>query len=138
MSCVLRAYGAEFDVDAFLRSSGLSPLIVYRRGEPRSSTGRPQRVEERSGINLSASAREFSDLRGQIEDAVQFLTDNGSEIRRLRRFPGVEGLVLDFPVEDRNAFVVTNEFPAKLLLLLGNLDIDLALSTYPAQEEQGA
>lgn len=138
MSCVLRASGTEFDVDAFLRNSDLRPLIVHRRGTPRFASTSPTNCPEaRSGMNLSVSTREFSDLTGQIEDAIAFLSNNDKELRRLRGFPGVEGLLLDFPVEDRDVAAQCDTFPAQLLLILGNLNIDLAISRYPAPEGTG-
>lgn len=135
MSCVLRATGTDFDVDAFLEKSELKPLIVHHRGQPRFAVPNTAcRPEERSGMNLSVSTRAFSDLIGQIEDAIQFLSTNHDELRRLREFHGVEQMLLDFPLEDRDAMVQRDTFPARLLLLLGTLKIDLAISRYPAQE----
>jgi hypothetical protein len=83
MSCVLRVSGRDFDVDSFLNESALKPLVVSHRGE-QLYTG--SRVEEQSGMNLSVSEREFSDLPGQIEDAVRFLKQNAKELGRLRDF----------------------------------------------------
>jgi hypothetical protein len=84
-------------------------------------------------MNVSVSTREFSDLRGQIEDAVGFLSDNKEEMRRLRDFPGLEGMDLDFPVEDRDSVRQSDAFPPQLLSLLGDLRIGLVVSRYPAQ-----
>ena len=72
MSCVLRATGLEFDVDSFMNSSTLKPIIVYHRGKPRFPDSKAE-TEQKSGMNLSVSVREFSDLPGQIEDAIRFL-----------------------------------------------------------------
>ncbi|SRR5258708_1071359 len=65
MSCVLRAYGANFDVDFFLKDSLLKPLIVYHCGEPRFPNS-SRRLDEVSGMNVSVSTCEFSDLRGRL------------------------------------------------------------------------
>jgi len=82
-------------------------------------------------MNVSVSVREFSDLPRQIEDAVRFLSNNSDELKRLRNFPGVERLELDFPVEDRDVAVQSDLFPARLLLLMGDLRIGLTVSHYP-------
>jgi hypothetical protein len=82
-------------------------------------------------MDVSVSVREFSDLSGQIEDAVHFLSENTIELTRLRDFAGVERLELDFPVEDRDAAVQRDFFPAALLSLMGGLQIGMVVSRYP-------
>jgi hypothetical protein len=133
MSCVIRAYGKDFDVDAFLKHSTLVPLVVARRGEGRAPNSRNPalRRHEQSGVNISVSTREFSDLEGQIEDAMRFLSANESELHRLRDSPGLEGISLDFPIEERDVIFQSDTFPARLLSLLGDLDIALVVSRYP-------
>src|ERR1700684_203026 len=133
MSCVLRASGTNFEVDEFLKTSSLDALTVFHRGEVQSrGSVMTQRRTEQSGMNVSVSTREFSDLRGQIEDAVEFLSENEKELRRLRDFPGLERMDLDFPVEDRDVVYQRDAFPHKLLSLLGGLGIGLIVSRYPA------
>jgi len=85
-------------------------------------------------MNLSLSARDFSDLGGQVQDAIQFLSDNNSELRRLRAYSEVEGMIVDFPVVAPDVLVHTSEFPARLLFVLGDLNIDLAISAYVKSE----
>src|SRR5579864_2431894 len=103
MSCVLRASGADFQVDDFLRESSLKALVVVHRGEARApKSGFAGARHESSGMNIGVSTREFSDLSGQIEDAIQFLSKNNKELRRLHDLSGVESIELDFPVEDRD------------------------------------
>jgi hypothetical protein len=118
MSCVLRARGTNFDVDSFLKESSLEALIVFHRGELQFPTSTvPQRKIECSGMNLSVSTREFLDLKGQIEDAVRFLSGNEEELKRLRGFPGVEQVELDFPIEEREVVFQSDAFPPHLLSL---------------------
>lgn len=131
MSCVLRATGSNFDVDSFLNGSTLKPLIIYHRGQTRFQDLKTQ-PDNQSGMNVSVSNREFSDLMGQIEDAIQFLSENANELRRLRSFAGVERLVMDFPIENREVAVQSDYFPAPLLSLMGELQINLIVSHYPA------
>ena len=136
MSCVLRASGANFDVDSFLKDSSLQPLAVFRRGEvhfPNSVVAQP--TSKYSGMNISVSTREFSDLKGQIEDAVGFLSENGEELKRLRDSPGLERMDLDFPIEVRDVVFQSDAFPPPLLSLLGGLRIGLIISRYPAHAE---
>jgi hypothetical protein len=129
---VLRATGKNFDVDEFLKTSSLDALTAFHRGEVRFPTSSVTRKSEYSGMNVSVSTREFSDLRGQIEDAISFLSKNDQELKRLRDFPGLEGMDLDFPIEDRDMVYQCDAFPHRLLLLLGELHIGLVISRYPA------
>ena len=77
MSCVLRAAGEGFNVDPFLKDSTLKPLIVHNRDEPSFSGLKPAaRLNEVAGMNVNVSVREFSDLAGQVEDAINFLLAN--------------------------------------------------------------
>jgi len=133
MSCVLRASGTNFDVDEFLKTSSLDALTVFHRGEAqrRGSVATQHRTSQ-AGMSVHVSQREFSDLRGQIEDAVKFLEDNDQELKRLRDFPGLERMDLDFPVEDRDVVFQSDAFPPRLLSLLGALRIGLVVSRHPA------
>lgn len=130
MSCVLRVSGCSFDVDSFLSRSSFEPLIIFRRGQRRfQSSAIP--AEEESGINVSVSEREFSDLQGQVTDAIRFLSENASELTRLRSLDGVEQMALDFPIQSRDVAVQRDYFPAALLALICELQIALIVSKYP-------
>jgi hypothetical protein len=131
MSCVLQATGKTFDVDEFLKNSSLDALTAFHRGAAQSPTSSTRRSDS-SGIKVSVSTRESSDLRGQVKDAVGFLIDNKQELSRLRDFPGVERIDLDFQVEDREMVFQSDAFPPGLLSLLGELRIGLVISRFPA------
>jgi hypothetical protein len=98
---VLRVSGADFDVDTFLNGSSLDALTVFRRGELQFTGSKI--VSQYSGMNISVSTREFSDLKGQIEDAVRFLSKPEEELRRLRDSHGLDRMDLDFAIEEREA-----------------------------------
>ncbi|MFY9792929.1 MAG: hypothetical protein WA474_09630 [Candidatus Sulfotelmatobacter sp.] len=132
MSCVLRASGTNFDVDEFLKTSSLDALTAFHRGELQSPSSSVTRKSDCSGMNVSVSTREVSDLRGQIEDAIEFLSKNDRELKRLRDFTGLQRVDLDFPIEDRDVVYQRDAFPHKLLSLLGRLRIGLIVSRYPA------
>jgi hypothetical protein len=53
MSCVLRASGADFDVDEFLAASPLKALKVVRRGHERTQGVRRRVRHETSGMKLA-------------------------------------------------------------------------------------
>lgn len=137
--CVLRVYGTQLDVDALVETSTLSPCRTYRRGEPRLSTKPEGPRSATSGVNISVSDASWRDLRGQVADAERFLRDHREEISKLRVFPGVEGLTLDFPVELRigkNVWAQCDRFPASLVAIAGELGLSLELSIYPPAREE--
>jgi len=90
--------------------------------------------DDESGMNVSVSDREFTDLTGQIDDAMRFLNDHLEELKRLREFPGLERLVLDFPVADRDVMIQSERFPVDLISLISELKIELVVSRYPGQD----
>lgn len=130
MSCVLRATGSDFAVDTFLATSKLSSCHVFHKGEPKSKTKSEGQRNQSSGFNAGVSTADFSDLPGQIEEALWFLQNNESELKQLAEYSGVETVQLDFPVDQKDVAIQNNIFPPKLLLLCGQLGIELNLSLY--------
>jgi hypothetical protein len=133
--CTLRASGADFDVEAFLVDSSIEVSSIYRRGEVRLTTRPDGPRNDCSGFNAPVSEREWDDLEGQIQDAEAYLSQNEAEIRRLREFPGVDGIELDFPIDLRigsNDIVVQSDrLPPGLLLAAGTLGMEICISIYP-------
>jgi hypothetical protein len=131
MSCVLRARGTSFDVEKFLASSTLKPLTVWRAGNSQSPRSTPQST---SGFHVAASDADFDNPKQQIADTIQFVRANGAELRRLAKFPGVEGVEFDFGIADRDVPAQSDRFSPELLRALGDLNATLAITRYPAKE----
>lgn len=134
MSCLLRVAGRTLDVDAYLaRPARLSPIAVFRRGEPRFRLTQPKgQRHQRSGLNVVVSEKEFDDFAGQVKDALRFLAAKAASIRALVRREGVETASLDFGIERRpDALVQVDTFPAELALRAGRLGLSLQVSHYP-------
>jgi hypothetical protein len=134
MSCLLRIAGRTLDVDAYLaRPARLSPVAVFRRGEPRFRLTDPKgQRHQRSGLNVVVSRKGDHDLAGQVKDALRFLAAQGGTIRALVRRKGVETAALDFGIERRaDALVQVDSFPADLVFQAGKLGLALQLSHYP-------
>lgn len=128
MSAVLRADGAEFDVERFCAGSGLTPDRVYRRGVPDRPGGR---VPERSGLSVLVSDAPFHDFPGQVREAVGFLSEHAGEVARLVAFPGVEGVYLDFGLAWREVAAQPDRLPPELVRAAGSLGLGIDLSHYP-------
>lgn len=135
--CVLRATGISFAVDEFLAASTLTPIAVFRRGQPQWAQAPPgSRIPNESGFNAIASEADFSNLQGQVADAVRFVEQNQHELTRLVAFPGVERVSLDFVIEERDVAAQSECFPPNLLRMVGNLGIWLDLTLFPCPEPQ--
>jgi hypothetical protein len=132
MSTILRAYGIDFCLDAFLCGCMLPVCKTFKRGErvfPRSQ--RNFRRSEQSGVHIVASDGDFDDLQGQIAEAIEFLQNHTDQLKRLSGGPGIESLTLDFGIHRRNAIVQCDRFPPEVLKLAGGLGIGIELSHYP-------
>src|SRR5437879_2204601 len=137
MSCVLRAGGTNFAVNEFLASSAIRPTATFHRGEPRFATSQPNGPKlNASGFNMVASQTDFADIEIQITEAIHFLEQNQMELTRLVAYPGVEEVMLDFGIEERDIAAQTERFPPKLLSILGRLGIWLEFTLYPCPEPE--
>ena len=138
--CVLRASGPRFAVDRFAEKTSLPVCNVYRRGEPRLPRSKPRGPKHKSsGITVVVSDASWSKLPAQVRDAERFLSKHKREIKRLSRFPGVDGLVLDFPIHlriGRKVVAQFDRFPASLVRAAGQLGVALELSIYPPRSRR--
>jgi hypothetical protein len=134
----------QFDPSEFLQDSSFKERRIYLRGQlrfPKSQPNGPQ--YEVSGFTVAVSERSRDDLPGQIEEAIEFLSRNHSELERLGRSPGIEEVRLDFPyhlrVDGENILAQFDYLPPRLLLLAGTLGIGIELSLYPGPgQEEGS
>lgn len=128
--CVLRASSGDFDVDAFLRASTLKPCRVFHRGE----TGCPKgSSHEESGFCVDVSMA--TDLRIEVNDAIQFLQAHEAELTRLTQTLPPESVCLDFGHYRRDVAVQVDRLPHALLRLAVMLGIGITLSMYPPVSE---
>src|SRR5712671_1072169 len=116
----------------------MPPLGVHHCASMRafSAAVRPRgarTVHETSGLQvcLGGADDDVAGLEQQVTEATNFLEDEAAEIRRLRSLPGVQVARLRFgafwPV-DTGAKL--SSFPSSLLLLCGELGLDIVLCEY--------
>ena len=98
MNCILSQLLAMTLMSSrFMADCEVAPVRIWRKGDPNFPKSRPDgKKNHNSGANFEVSPADFSRLDLQIDDAQVFFEDNSEFIRRLRSFPGVEGLDLDF------------------------------------------
>jgi hypothetical protein len=132
MECILRVSGTHFQPDEFLKTSPLVAVKVWRKGEMRMQV-KGNVMRKGSGINVSVA--EADGLTKQIEGVVPFLRSNKQELSRLRAFPGVEFLVLDFAVAWRDDLVAqTDHLPLALLNLCSEIGLNIDVSHYSVSD----
>jgi hypothetical protein len=134
MSCVLHISGLKFDVDAFVVKSKLRPYKVFYKGEARVKT-KPNGVKSaRSGLALEVSKAEMDDVKGQIKDAVRFLTRNQEKLRQIPKTNGIQHAILDFGMDRKidgdKHMMESHLLPGKLLQLAGEFGLSIQLTFY--------
>ena len=129
MCCVLKVFGEQFNVDAFLADCSLRPVSHIRRGQ--TSLLRKSRKHLQSGCVFSIS-RGFGKLEKHTKAATKHLLQHREEIVRLVQFPGVTAAYLDFGYDRRVGVVVQSDhLPKELIKLAGELGLSIEMSLYP-------
>ena len=140
--CVLRVDGKQFDPRMLLERSRLPAYDSWREGEPRLiGAERWGAIHDSSGFKVDVSRKEWTDLPGQIEDALRFLEHFREELRTIVATAGVECVWLDFPFASRaseNPPLLQSVFlPPNLLAFAGELGVGIEVSVYPPVSERG-
>lgn len=139
MSCILRAYGDNFDVQSFSAMNLLAIDSLWVKGEMRFPGSTViDTINDSSGVRVVASDAEFTELPKQIEDTTEFLRNHYDAIEKLMFCSGVDGAVLDFGVDIYPPGWASFTFPPELLSLAGSLRVSLCLSVYPTEKECNA
>lgn len=134
MSCVLRVWGNDLDIDALLEMIKIEAYRVWHKGDPVSSKAALP-IQTYSGACFTVSDAKFHEFEHQVEDAISFLERSAGDISFIAAFPGVEGAAIDFGIELRQVFVHCDYLPPKLLALAGPLGIGIELSHYPIADD---
>lgn len=79
--CVLRVESRSPDVERLVKASGLQPIVIYRKGQPRVPGSH---LSRESGFNVDVSPANGG-LDRQARDATRFLKRHEPGLRRLRR-----------------------------------------------------
>jgi len=129
MGCYLRAFGRNFDVDAFASDTGIQLVDRFRRGEPRNRASKV--LNETSGVVIEISDAKFADFEQQMRDAIEFLRSSRYEVSRVAEYAGVEDVYIDFGVRWPRDPVESWSFEPEIIELLSGLGVGLVLTQYP-------
>jgi hypothetical protein len=93
---------------------------------------RPYRLE-RGTAHFKVSDREFEDLSGQVEDALEFLKQHSNDLQSVMASSAKGSL--DFAVSIPSQGFATRSFPASLVAAAGAVGLGLDLTAYPGDED---
>jgi hypothetical protein len=134
MSCVLHISGVKFDVDSFVVKSKVRPYKVFYKGEARFKTKPDGAKSARSGLAIELSKADMDDVKGQIKDAIRFLTRSRAKLGFIPKTNGIQHAILDFGIDrkiDRDEHLMESHLlPSKLLQLAGEFGLSIQLSFY--------
>ena len=67
MSCILRFWGEDFDVDAFIEQSGIAAYSIFRKGEPKYESKPDGEKNIGSGCMIEVSKADFAEFKKASE-----------------------------------------------------------------------
>jgi hypothetical protein len=137
--CVLRVSSNRHSLSAFLAAERLPYYESHAKHDPQPYGRKKGKPFGHSGFKSAVSDKEWSDLPGQIHDALRFLKRHRNAIVTLRKKYGVKDMRLDFPNALRIGTRVAAQFdyfPPELILLTGKLGLGIQLSLYPASTKR--
>lgn len=129
--CVLRITSETQSLKAILGSMKMPVSSAFDAGEYRDRS--KTRPCETNQATVGVSDKEWDDLHGQVEDAIDFLNRYAIELEEIFERIADVSAGLDFPInsilDDTWATQGIN-FPKELVSLAGKLDIDIGLTLY--------
>ena len=135
MSCMFRIDGRSLNIDRLLSAVSLPATMSFRKGQHRSEIKKDGERNRNSGASFLVSNADFHQFEKQKKDAISFLTNKRTVIRRIMNWPGVDSACLDFGIERRDVAAQFDHLPAELLRLAGELGIDIEISQYSIEHK---
>jgi|SRR5947209_16119094 len=130
MACYFRAWGTDFDVDAFVKASSFGAEDIWRAGEARSSRW-PRAPTHHDNSGFAVPIEKSDELEVQVNAAISFLKRRRGAIEHLVKASGIEHIVWDFGLTwDPDSAAQFAGFPPVLLALAGNLNCWIEVSHY--------
>ena len=134
MSCVISIIGKDLDIDDFVLKSKLKGLSKSYKGEIINATKPNGKKLEYSFVSGITSKANFNDFGNQLKDTIRYLKRNKSKLEYISMAKNVEYATLNFgmdsQIDNDQRFVQTILLPKDLLILCGQLGLDIELSIY--------
>ena len=137
MGVILRISGKELNVDTFDLGWDIKPSTIHRIGEPVFLSKPEGKKKNSSALIFAVSNAKHADLKGQIEETIEFLELNKKYLERLTDYPEIEDIVIDFSfnsrIDRKNVEVQNDYFPAELVKLAGQFNMAIWLTQWPCE-----
>lgn len=131
MSCNLWVAGTNFDVDNFIKETGIEVFHISYKGVPRYKEHPDKLIAKHNAFSARASNAGFHEFRQQVADAIKYLNENRDKLKRIKQSDEIEYANLDFGIwrwPDKP--VQSFYFPPELLALTGELGLSIEIATY--------
>lgn len=89
------------------------------------------KIRTNSECSFVVSEADMDQFDKQVKDATTYVKRNQRYIRKMVRFRGVKGVVLDFGIELRNVMIHSDFLPPKFLQAIAKSGVTVELSHYP-------
>jgi hypothetical protein len=136
MATYLRIAGKDLNIDELLSDIDIEPSRVWKKGEKKFKSIRPNETHKWSGVSFCASDADMGEFDLQVQDCIEFLNEFQAEISRMLRASDIEEAALDFGIELRDVAIHSDYLPAELIKLAGHLGIGIELSHYPPMKDE--
>lgn len=136
MSCILRVSGEFLDTSALLSIVDLEPNRIWQKGEPRLKSRPNGLLNKSSGVTFIASNASFRDFDTQLLEATEFLNRNQDCLERIRNFPSVDDMTLDFGIALRDVAIQSDRLTPEFLRAASSTGVAVELSHYAHHPNQ--
>jgi hypothetical protein len=131
LSCILRVYDFNFDIDKFVGECPVEPSSSYKKGQVKIPNHPEKGVYDYSSCSFLVSDTEIGDLAQKLEDVICFIEENEILHRYVESFPGIEDAILNFGIGlHEDLAMKTLEFPSSFLKLVATTRYSLNSSIY--------
>jgi len=131
MSCMLRVFGNDLNLDGLLSQIKIKPHRIWLKGEADVHGN----ILQQSVASFNVSDADMNDFKTQSDEACNFLEEHCSDILMMVKFSGAEGVILDFGIELRDALIHSDFLPPRLIKAAAMTDIEIELSHYPCTKD---
>ena len=129
--CLLKIYSDQDSFKKFERNTVIPVYSIQEKGDIRRKETGEKYTDYK--ISFDVSEKDWDDFTGQVNDAIEFLSQYHEEIKNLMNTHKITDAYLDFPLYSRLNSKVVNQndhLPRELISLAGSLNIGIEMAIY--------
>lgn len=142
MSCYLRVFGKDFDIDAFLvhipEHWSERDLEIYRKGTLINEKWPKRGVRDWNGFAITASYADMEDFEEQLSDVIELLEQDLEAFKQIQHF-NFEHAIIDFGIERRMTYnwrFESTYLPPQLISLAARCNLSIEISKYRGSQRR--